>query len=147
MKSRPFAPGTAIYGLVTSASGEGPGASTVRAFLKPAFSNQLLISLNEKVSPYSLCRIAHRDNVFDQHRKKLRSRRFLIQRDGRATASYDITQLQPMWHDMGRGHAEKSSERPRLVAHKKRFAFGSERILVPCFFQQLETDQRIHNRA
>src|SRR5216117_701137 len=35
-------------------SGDGPGASSLRTFLKPASSSQLLISLKLKVSPFSV---------------------------------------------------------------------------------------------
>src|SRR5207237_5707764 len=35
-------------------SGDGPGASSFRTFLKPASSSQLLISLKLKVSPFSV---------------------------------------------------------------------------------------------
>src|SRR2546428_4303930 len=42
------------YGLVARTSGDGPGASSLRTFLKPASSSQLLISLKLKVSPFSL---------------------------------------------------------------------------------------------
>src|SRR5712675_2032144 len=42
------------YDFVPSTSGDGPGASSVRAFLNPASSSQRLISLREKVSPLSV---------------------------------------------------------------------------------------------
>jgi hypothetical protein len=35
------------HGLVARMSGDGPGASSLRASVKPAASNQLLISSNE----------------------------------------------------------------------------------------------------
>src|SRR5262249_60388042 len=47
----PFAPS---YGLVARISGEGPGASSFRTFLKPASSSQFLISVKLNVSPFSV---------------------------------------------------------------------------------------------
>src|SRR5207248_2452864 len=44
----------ANYDFVARTSGDGPGASSVRAFLNPASSSQRLISLKENVSPLSV---------------------------------------------------------------------------------------------
>src|SRR5215813_797100 len=42
------------YGFVARMSGDGPGASSLRTFLKPASSSHFLISLKLKVSPFSV---------------------------------------------------------------------------------------------
>src|SRR5207249_5702350 len=44
----------ATHDFVASTSGDGPGASSVRAFSNSASSSQRLISLKEKVSPLSV---------------------------------------------------------------------------------------------
>jgi len=42
------------YGFVARMSGDGPGASSFRTFLKPASSSHFLISLKVKVSLFSV---------------------------------------------------------------------------------------------
>src|SRR5262245_13440785 len=42
------------YGFVARMSGDGPGTSSFRTFLKPASSNHCLISLKLNVSPFSV---------------------------------------------------------------------------------------------
>src|SRR5262245_21336465 len=42
------------YGFVARMSGDGPGASSFRTFLKPASSSHFLISLKLNVSPFSV---------------------------------------------------------------------------------------------
>src|SRR5215468_8348739 len=52
MRSRFVVPG--CYVFVARMSGDGPGASSFRTFLKPASSSHLLISLKLNVSPVSV---------------------------------------------------------------------------------------------
>jgi len=51
------------YGFVARMSGDGPGASTFRTFLKPASSSQFLISLKLNVAPFSVLTSICTENI------------------------------------------------------------------------------------
>src|SRR6476646_12007656 len=51
------------YGFVARTSGEGPGASSFRTFLKPASSSHFLISLKLNVSPFSVLTSIWTENI------------------------------------------------------------------------------------
>src|SRR6187551_1247590 len=53
------------YGFVARMSGDGPGASSFRTFLKPASSSHFLISLKLKVSPFSVLTSICTENISD----------------------------------------------------------------------------------
>src|SRR5262245_313965 len=51
------------YGFVARMSGDGPGASSLRTFLKPASSSHFLISLKLNVSPFSVLTSICTENI------------------------------------------------------------------------------------
>src|SRR5215208_1326729 len=51
------------YGFVARMSGDGPGASSFRTFLKPASSSHFLISLKLNVSPFSVLTSICTENI------------------------------------------------------------------------------------
>src|SRR5438874_8361446 len=60
------------YDFVANTSGDGPGASSVRAFLNPASSSQRLISLKENVIKRWL------EERSEEHTSELQSRRDVV---------------------------------------------------------------------
>src|SRR6266478_8120533 len=51
------------YGFVARMSGDGPGASSFRTFLKPASSSHFLLSLKLNVSPFSVLTSICTENI------------------------------------------------------------------------------------
>ena len=91
--------------------------------------------------------VTHWNDVLDQFAKKFRAGMFFVARLCWPACADDVVELQPMWDQALHVHRKKSSQRTRLVAEEKRFAFGRERIFVSVRAKQFKPYERVHDRA